>query len=281
MANKGERTLEILRDYYSDSDILCVTEASISFLEDVANHSMGDKYIVMAPLKVNKKKDQNSFVLLSKSAFGQSNGFSVPRDITDEVIQVLAETNQQKMLADGDLVLLYLENRAGQSFVVGAFHGDTQGRSTIPMIDATMTVLAQPKYKDCAFVLGSDANCYRDKKPSTLFVDDFSDRLEYHDLRSCFGSPIQRDKVTTCMARTFLQPQMNKANPAKIRTVNGDTNPKDHIIYRDAIKHRAGMHLPGAGAARRDNSGKGVFTVRHSCKCLLCWLMVIFCVPNL
>ena len=262
MDDKGERTLEILGKHYSDSDILCINEASITFLDDISHHRMGKKYIVVSPRKINKRKDQNSFVLLSNRFFGENKGFSTPEDITEEVMQVLFQSKQDKLLADGDLVVLYVENLSGTSFVVGTFHGDTQGRSTIPMLDALVVVLAKPRYKDCAFVMGTDANCYRDKKPTHLYVDDFSDRLAAHGLRSCFGDPIKRDMVTTCMARTYLQPQMNKANPAKFRTLNGDTNPKDHIIYRDATKSTAGMHLPGAGAARRDNTGKKVFTVR-------------------
>merc|ERR1719201_2282599 len=63
--------------------------------------------------------------------------------------------------------------------------------------------------------------------------------------------------VTTCMARTFLQPQMNKANTATTPFSGGDVNPKDHIIYRN----RSGGTLVAqlVGFAQRDNTGHRYF----------------------
>ena len=132
------------------------------------------------------------------------------------------------VLGKSDLYLLYMQNiekPAKPSFVVGSFHGDTPGLLTIPMIDA-VAKLATNEYPECQLVIGLDANCYKKKKDKHLFVDDLSKCLEQHALCSCFGSPINKDVVTTCMARTFLQPQTNKANLAATRTMNGDVNPK-------------------------------------------------------
>merc|ERR1712080_453676 len=79
-----------------------------------------------------------------------------------------------------------------------------------------------------------------------------------HGLRSCFGGPIDAKMNTTCSARTFLQPQMNKANAAATRTSGGDVNPKDHIIYR-AVNVSAGPTTQLIGSPSRDNTGTRCF----------------------
>ena len=93
------------------------------------------------------------------------------------------------------------------------------------MVDAVAALL-ENEFPQCQLFIDMDANCYKEQKKDHLFVDDLSECLDRHALKSCFGAPINKDVVTTCMARTFLQPQMNKANLAATRTMNGDVNPK-------------------------------------------------------
>ena len=98
-----------------------------------------------------------------------------------------------------------------------------------------------------------DANSYVEPKGgSRLGVDALGECLAQKGWRSTFGAPPSKAMVTTCAARTFLQPQTNKGNRAATRTTNGDTNPKDHILY-------VGASAQLVGEPHRDNTGSGCF----------------------
>ena len=266
--NKNVQTLEILRNSYKDNHILCISEASVSFLDD-ARKILGEHFMIPSPATCDTKRDQNSFILLRKDYFGNGK-YAEPVDITAQVEKYFAtggmcpklwrrlsvtckppveascniytthvlcilyylphagNNTKKTALGKGDLYLVYLQNvekPSKQSFVIGSFHGDTPGLWTIPMIDAVAALL-ENEYPHCQLFIGMDANCYKENMKGHLFVDDLSECLDRHALKSCFGAPINKDVVTTCMARTFLQPQMNKANLAATRTMHGDVNPK-------------------------------------------------------
>ena len=78
--NKNVQTLEILRNVYKDNHVICITEASVTFLDD-ARAIMGKKFMIPTPTMVDSKRDQNSFLLLSKDFFGNGK-FAAPVDIT-------------------------------------------------------------------------------------------------------------------------------------------------------------------------------------------------------
>jgi hypothetical protein len=48
---------------------------------------------------------------------------------------------------------------------------------------------------------------------------------------SCWGDAPDPDNHTTFNARTFLQPQLQKAAKASEKAAKGDKNPKDHIVF--------------------------------------------------
>lgn len=50
-------------------------------------------------------------------------------------------------------------------------------------------------------------------------------------LTSCFGEEPDPTSFTTFNARTFLQPQLNKACKSSEKRECGDVNPKDFIIF--------------------------------------------------
>jgi len=54
---------------------------------------------------------------------------------------------------------------------------------------------------------------------------------------------------TTFNARTFLQPQLNKAVRRDQRATKGDHNPKDFVLFDAAVLQ--------AVSSMRDNTGKG------------------------
>lgn len=167
-----------------------------------------------------------------------------------------ATKKKKTAIATGDLFVLHAETAMGP-FVLATFHGDTQGLSTIDMLTALYKILEE-RYSHCQLVVGMDANCYFDaKNGARLGVQDMGKWLADHGWQSCFGTTPDTAKVTTCTARTFLQPQMNKVNLAAERATNGDVNPKDHILFLNPDVHTRGCRL--VGEAGRDNTGSGDF----------------------
>ena len=127
----------------------------------------------------------------------------------------------------------------------------------MPMLTA-LSSLVKKQYSHCQLIVGMDANAYIDGKDGMrLALQEMGNWLIDQNWQSCFGTPPHKTKVTTCTARTFLQPQMNKANLAASRATNGDVNPKDHILFLNPDVHTRGCRL--VGEARRDNTGSGRF----------------------
>ena len=111
------------------------------------------------------------------------------------------------------------------------------------MLTALSSLLEQ-RYPHCQLVVGMDANAYLDgKNGARLDVQDLGKWLADQGWQSCFGTTPSTAKITTCAARTFLQPQMNKANMAATRTTDGDVNPKDHILFLNPDVHTRGCRL--------------------------------------
>lgn len=250
--NKMARTAEILRSNYSHVDVVCLCEASACFLHD-ARKMLGEQYLVPVPEEMDTKKDQNSILFLHKRIFHDTQ----PRDITAEVCSFFP-IDKPSPLTPGDLFVVHVETET-VAWVLASFHGDTQGLSTIPVLTALSQLLAQPRYAQCQLIFGLDANAYVDGKGGAcLDLDVMGHFLADHGWRSCFGGPPSKAMVTTCAARTFLQPQTNKGNIAATRATNGDTNPKDHILFLDADE-RAGVGCQLVGSPHRDNTGSGGF----------------------
>ena len=53
------------------------------------------------------------------------------------------------------------------------------------------------------------------------------------DMNSCYGPTPNPKNYTTFHARTYLQPQLNKAIKYSEKDVKGDKNPKDFIVFWD------------------------------------------------
>merc|ERR1711957_357482 len=170
------------------------------------------------------KRDQNSIVLLSKDKFTPDY-----REITKEVANELAAGSP---VEKGDLLVLAVSDAMGKESIMGSFHGDTNGLATKAVVTAVNTVADRMKAN---LIFGLDANTYLEKKEGWQHVDDFLDHLEPLGLRTCFGDEEDMaDCRTCCAARTFMQPQLNKAirSADKLNSKAGsDVNPKDHILF--------------------------------------------------
>ena len=82
-------------------------------------------------------------------------------------------------------------------------------------------------------------------------VEGFAARYMAKGYTSCWGDEPPPTNYTTFNARTFLQPQLQKAARAAEKATKGDRNPKDFILFSREW---------AATAASRDNTGKREYT---------------------
>jgi len=147
-------------------------------------------------------------------------------------------------LAPGDLVVANTAN----GYALASFHGDTDGRATVPAIRAVAAAA-----KDRTLLFGLDANAYAPDKmrATTLAATDFLDALTPLGLTSCFD-PGRAPPATTYNARTFLQPQIQKAVPFDQRKTSKltDNNPKDYIVFDASAFAAADTSLDNTGDRR-------------------------------
>jgi len=86
--------------------------------------------------------------------------------------------------------------------------------------------------KNHRLVFGMDANTYEKAKPGKQQdVLDFAKDVVSHGMTSCWGDVPNPKNYTTYNARTYLQPQLNKACKSSEKREKGDVNPKDFIIF--------------------------------------------------
>ncbi|CAE8616229.1 unnamed protein product [Polarella glacialis] len=222
---KNAKTTAIL-DGYREASVLCLQEASVNFLGDLGVSSLATTHHIVAPAKADAQRDQNSAVLLSRQFFPAG----AAKELTEDVIAALDV--QPSPLEAGDLIVVRTTSATGTPFLVASFHGDTNGKSTSPVLRAVAKVLAA-EGAGCQLIFGMDANTHLAGSSSLYGVKEFLQDCEALGLRTCW--PDGKDMaecLTTCNARTFLQPQLNKACPSTLKLQKGDVNPKDHIVFR-------------------------------------------------
>merc|ERR1719502_1201679 len=86
-----------------------------------------------------------------------------------------------------------------------------------------------------------------------LGVAEFTQACESHGFSTCWADRVAESPEACCTtfnARTFLQPQLNKAvsRSAAGSDPNTDRNPKDYIVFDSA-------QLEPVGEPERDNTG--------------------------
>jgi len=228
---KIPRTLEILATEYIDSDIVTLTEVSTAFI----NQAKLDKVLhatfhIVAPKEIDSVRDQNSVIFLNRKTFpGGSLG-----EITDQVTNSFPE-DVKVPVSKGDILAIKAVNVLDNNLqlVVAAFHGDTNGLATVPVLDAVVKAMkTSPELSDHGLIFGLDANTYENtpnaKKQNVM---DFGTHYQKYGLASCWGDDPQPSNYTTYNARTYLQPQLNKACRSDEKRSKGDVNPKDFILF--------------------------------------------------
>ena len=131
----------------------------------------------------------------------------------------------------GDL-LVAVAQLAGREVALASFHGDTNGLATLPVLAAVHALAQQmPSHR---LVFGLDANTYEHGSGSKQSVVEFGQDFVSKGYSSCWGDAPDPSNHTTFNARTFLQPQLQKAAKSTEKAGKGDKNPKDFILFPKA-----------------------------------------------
>ena len=214
---KDSRTLDILDQKYSDADLIFVQEAASSFVAAAKAHALGEKYEIIAPASLDPKRDQNSLVLVKKG-FGAFEEVDVLSSLSDAPV------------AAGDLLVVQ-----NDEYVLASFHGDTNGLATIPITDAVLS-----KVGDKTLIFGLDANTYETKRDGYQNAEEYQAHIVEKGLASQRGATADMDPklYTTFNARTYLQPQLNKAVAfdERFTNINVDRNPKDFVLFSTSLE---------------------------------------------
>jgi hypothetical protein len=225
---KIPHTLGILENKYAVSDIITLQEVSSSMVDEARGGSLGKTFHILTPKNLDPVRDQNSVILLNKKTFPNGKGI----ELTDIVINQFPKDSKVP-IANGDIMVITTVNAVGDPFVVASFHGDTNGLATKPVVDAVVKAMkSDPSLSKHSLVFGLDANTYEHATPKKQQdVLDFADSYVSLGLTSCWGDRPNPSNYTTYNARTFLQPQLNKACKQSEKRSKGDVNPKDFILF--------------------------------------------------
>ena len=241
---KESKQAALLKGVYNDCDVIFLQEVRTKAVATDLPATLGGAFIVAGP-PTPSKADQNSCVLLSSSTFDAAS----VTDLTKEAMALLPEGGAK--VADGDLIVCSATLReTGKEFLLAAFHGDTDGLATAPALSAVHALAAARPQATLLF--GLDANTYLMPKPGKqAAASDFIADFKAKGYASTFGEAPPAECLTTSNARTFLQPQLQKACKAADKASKGDFNPKDYILFP-----AAGFTLLDAG---KDNTGKSKY----------------------
>lgn len=243
---KVPHTLEILQQQYAASDVITLQEVSVSFIEQAKASSLSSSHYIVAPAALDAVRDQNSVIMLNRATF--------PDGALSEISSVVEGSfpkDAEVPVAKGDVLAITARDRDAVPYVIASFHGDTNGLATKPVLDALVrTLTSDASLTAHTLVFGLDANTYERAKPGKQQdVLDFGSRFNAHGLTSAWGDSPQPSNYTTFNARTYLQPQLNKACKSTEKRAKGDVNPKDFILFKkgdfEVVK------------TWKDNTGKG------------------------
>eukprot|EP00542_Grammatophora_oceanica_P011988 CAMPEP_0194027176 /NCGR_PEP_ID=MMETSP0009_2-20130614/1366_1 /TAXON_ID=210454 /ORGANISM="Grammatophora oceanica, Strain CCMP 410" /LENGTH=623 /DNA_ID=CAMNT_0038666143 /DNA_START=116 /DNA_END=1987 /DNA_ORIENTATION=+ len=225
---KVPHTLSILETTYIDSDIITLQEVSSSFIDQARSSKLGDAFHIVAPADLDAVRDQNSVIFLSKDSF--------PGGASSEVtsaVEAAFPPGEKVPVAKGDILAITTTNTDGVPFVVASFHGDTNGLATKPVLTAIVKAMEESTaLSSHRLIFGLDANTYENAKPGKQQdVLDWGKHYVAEGLTSCWGDVPDPSNYTTYNARTYLQPQLNKACKKEEKREKGDVNPKDFIVF--------------------------------------------------
>lgn len=227
--DKMNRTAQIINNQYAEMDVL--------FLQEVRNNLMGNddalkefahRFDIIYPQQMSKN-NQTSVICLRKDKFGQN-----VQKVTDVSAVFYKELEKQTLIGEGDLICLVVAD-----YILISFHADSGGMASADLMSAIHRVQQSKEYGDKKLVIGMDANTHSDnvsdnkKKYSVSAFDALLKRLSFC---TCFYGQMPNNlKHTVNSARTYLQPQLNKAVKREdITKQNVDFRAaKDYIVFAD------------------------------------------------
>lgn len=237
---KDERTLSILSAAYSDTDLFFLQETASVFVRKAEAHErLSSGYFVAKSATLDAKRDQNSVMLLSRSYFRE-------QTLAEHTNAVMSAFDKSVPVANGDLLVVAVQDILDRRYLLASFHGDTNGLATLPVLDAVHKfALTMPDHR---LVFGLDANTYEIGSSSKQGVAEFASAFVAAGYSSCWGDSPNPQSPTTFNARTYLQPQLQKAARTDEKVSKGDKNPKDFILFP-----KKGFAVQ---KATKDNTGK-------------------------
>lgn len=231
---KNQRTVDILASTYGNMDVQFLQEMSGLFANFAKNKRIAILYDIYAFEDMDSERDQNSFILLKKGVFKNV------KDVTKDVVATLESqlgSGKSSPLAPGDLVALTaVHAKTEVEFLLASFHGDTNGNSSIPIVNAIESYIANHSRK-LKLLFGIDANTHSKPEKDKLAVRQFEEFCKSKNISTCFGAKLDPSNLTTYNARTHLQPQLNKAVSFEERREKGDRNLKDYIAFFERDFH--------------------------------------------
>jgi hypothetical protein len=225
---KVPHTLSILENSYINSDIITLQEVSSSFIDQARVGELGKTFHIVAPMALDAVRDQNSVICLNRDTFPDGPGMEI-----SSLVEKSFPEGADVPVANGDILAITAISKHNLPFVIASFHGDTNGLATKPVMDALVRAMASDdKLVSHRLIFGLDANTYENAKPKKQQdVLDFGRNYVSHGLTSCWGDVPDPKNYTTYNARTYLQPQLNKACKLEEKRKKGDVNPKDFILF--------------------------------------------------
>jgi len=240
---KDERTLGILASTYSDASIVFLQESAGVFVNKAEEHTeISNRYMVARLGAPDTKRDQNSVILLRRAYFREET-------LLEHTASVMRTFDKSVPVATGDLLVIAVEDNLGRKYLLASFHGDTNGLATIRVWRAVKAFAST--FPEHQLVFGMDANTHTIGTSSKQGVTEFATAFVADGYTSCWGDAPDPNSPTTFNARTYLQPQLQKAARTDEKESKGDKNPKDFILFP-----RAGFRILRAA---KDNTGEGKY----------------------
>ncbi|KAJ1638551.1 hypothetical protein T492DRAFT_944035 [Pavlovales sp. CCMP2436] len=255
-SKKDARIAQILgSSLYRDADVIFLQEVAMAFVQTLRSSPMGAEFDVRLASTSDGKRDQNSAILVRKSCFNVSSAV----DRTAAFDTILAKAGKDVPVAPGDVIALSVAGmptapgKPPAKFLLASFHGDTNGLATVAVVKAMSELAGTPALAGHVLLFGLDANTYEHGSSHKQGVLEFADEYGKLGLSSCWGDRPDPTNHTTFNARTYLQPQLNKA--VKLSDLDkpdvGDKNPKDFILFP-----RGGFAVV---RTTKDNTGSGQY----------------------
>mmetsp|Transcript_67483 Transcript_67483/g.180301 ORF Transcript_67483/g.180301 Transcript_67483/m.180301 type:complete len:400 (+) Transcript_67483:82-1281(+) len=272
--DRVESCLGVLRRTYSNADVICLQEVSGDFVERLRHGMPG--FAVVEPAHLDRARNQNSVIALRAATFD----LSTLTDVTSEVLEGLGS-----ITGAADLVVAAVDGHHAHRYLVASFHSDSCGLATIPVLSAIHR-LTRTKYPAHRLILGLDANTFSAEgaaAPSAAAADheaascplsktrscpdvvdfrrtasscpvnsaaSFFDFFSGLGMASCWGREGHLRAWTTCNARTFLQPQLQKAVALRDALSANHCHLKDWVLFYEDQLTASHACVDNTGARR-------------------------------